>query len=123
MQDLFELKLGDMTMDEYEIKFLELISYMSFIKDEKVKIKRFLDELTSFHEVKIQFDEPMDLEEDIRKAKYMYQQNRGRPTFQKAWYDKKKGKMDQRKKGFKPPFIGISCQSHQQGENLKVIRK
>jgi hypothetical protein len=28
MQELFELKLGNMTMDEYERKFLELLRYM-----------------------------------------------------------------------------------------------
>jgi hypothetical protein len=38
MQDLSKLKLGNMTMDEYERKFLELIRYVSFIRDEKVKI-------------------------------------------------------------------------------------
>jgi hypothetical protein len=38
MQEFFELKLGNMTMDEYEKKFLELLRYVSFIRDEKVKI-------------------------------------------------------------------------------------
>jgi hypothetical protein len=38
MQYFFELKLGNMTMDEYKRNFLELIRYVSFIGDEKVKI-------------------------------------------------------------------------------------
>jgi hypothetical protein len=38
----FELKLGSMTMDEYEKRFFELLKYVDFIKDEKVKIQRFL---------------------------------------------------------------------------------
>jgi hypothetical protein len=42
----------------------------------------------------------------------LYEKNRGRPAFQKAWDDKKKGKMDQRKKGFKFPFIKISSQAY-----------
>jgi hypothetical protein len=37
-------------------------------------------------------------------------------SFQKAWDDKKKGKMDQRKKGFKPPFIRNRSQAYQQGK-------
>jgi hypothetical protein len=41
MQDLFELRLGSMTMTEYEKRFLELLKYVGFIKDEKLKIKRF----------------------------------------------------------------------------------
>jgi hypothetical protein len=38
MKDFFELKLGNMTIDEYEQSFLELLKYVSFIKDEVVKI-------------------------------------------------------------------------------------
>jgi hypothetical protein len=37
--------------------------------------------------------------------KYLYDQNKGREIFQKSWKDKKKEKLDQRKKGFKPPFF------------------
>jgi hypothetical protein len=33
MKALFELKLGSMTMDEYERIFLELLRYVYFIKD------------------------------------------------------------------------------------------
>jgi hypothetical protein len=35
MKEFFELKLGNMTMEEYEKKFLKLIRYVSYIKDEK----------------------------------------------------------------------------------------
>jgi hypothetical protein len=35
MQDFFELNLRSMTMDEYEKKFLELLRYVDFIRDEK----------------------------------------------------------------------------------------
>ena len=38
MQELFELGLGNMTMEEYEKTFMELLSYVEFIQDEKVKI-------------------------------------------------------------------------------------
>jgi hypothetical protein len=38
MHEFFELKLGNMTMEEYENKFLELLRYEGFIKEEKVKI-------------------------------------------------------------------------------------
>jgi hypothetical protein len=38
MQDLFELRLGSMTMAEYEKKFLGLLKHVKFIGDEKVKI-------------------------------------------------------------------------------------
>jgi len=64
-----------------------------------------LSSFPSFYKEKIQFDEPRTLEEFIRKAKYFYEKNKGRLAFQKAWNDNKRGKMDHRKKIFKPPFI------------------
>jgi hypothetical protein len=47
--------------------FLELLRYVGYIKEEKVKIQRFLSGLPSFYRDKIQFDEPKTLEETIRK--------------------------------------------------------
>jgi hypothetical protein len=69
MKDLFELKLGTMSMEEYEKRFFELLKYVDFIKDEKVKIRRFLSGLPSFYNDKIQYDNPKKLEEAIRRAK------------------------------------------------------
>jgi hypothetical protein len=42
MKEFYELKLGTMTMEEYEKRFFELLKYVDFIKDENVKIQRFL---------------------------------------------------------------------------------
>jgi hypothetical protein len=42
-----------MTMDGYEKSFIELLKYVGFIKDEKVKIQRFLGGLPSFYSDKI----------------------------------------------------------------------
>ena len=42
MKEFFELKLGSMTIDEYEQRFLELLKYVHFIKGETVKIHRYL---------------------------------------------------------------------------------
>ena len=68
MQLFFALKLGNMTMQEYENKFLELLRYVNFIKDEKVKIQRFLSGLPTYYKDMIYYDEPKTLEEAIRKA-------------------------------------------------------
>jgi hypothetical protein len=56
------------------------------------------------------------LEEAIKKAKCLYEKNKGRPHFQKDWNDKKKRKMDQRKKGFKTTFFRNIPQTYQQGK-------
>jgi hypothetical protein len=69
-----------MTMEEYERKSLELLKYVDFIKDEKIKIQRFLSGLPSSYKHKIWFDEPKNLEEAMRKTKYLYEHNKGRPS-------------------------------------------
>jgi hypothetical protein len=66
MKEFFELKLGSMTIDEYERRFLELLKYFSFIKDETVKIQTYLRGFSSFISEKIQYDDPNTLEETIR---------------------------------------------------------
>ena len=48
MKEFFDLKLGSMTIDEYERRFLELLKYVSFIKDEPINIQRYLSGLPSF---------------------------------------------------------------------------
>jgi len=81
MQEFFKFKIGNMTMDESERKFLELLRYVEFIKDEKVKIQRFLSGLPTFYKGKIQYDELKTLEETIRMVKYLYEQSKGKETF------------------------------------------
>jgi hypothetical protein len=105
MKEFFELKLESMTIDEYERRFLELLKYVSFIKDETVKIQIYLSGFPSFISDKIQYDDPKTLEETIRRSKCLYDNQKSRPTFQKPWEGKKKFNMDQRKKGTKPPFF------------------
>ena len=121
MKEFFELKLGSMTIDEYERRFLELLKYVSFIKDEIVKIQRYLSGLPSFISDKIQYDDPNTLEETIRRAKCLYDQQKVRPYFQKPWEDNKKFKMDQRKKGAKPPFFRNNPQWQQTHKEPRVI--
>jgi hypothetical protein len=84
---------------------LELLKYVSFIKDETIKIQRYLSGLPSFISDKIQYDDPKTLEETIRRYKCLYDQQKGNPTFQRAWEEKKKFSRDVRKKGINPPFF------------------
>ena len=78
-----------------------MLRYVRYIRDEKVKVQRFLSGFQSYKD-RIEFYEPRTLEEAIRKAKYYYEQSKGTPDFHKAWKDKKNKKFGQRKKGFKP---------------------
>jgi hypothetical protein len=110
MKEFFELKLGSTTIDEYERRFLELLKYVSFIKDETIKIQRYLSGFTLFINDKIQYGDPKTLEETIRRDICLYDQLKARLSFQKAWEDNKKFKMDHRKKGDKPPFFRNNTQ-------------
>jgi hypothetical protein len=74
MEELFELRLGSMSMVEYEKNFLGLLKYVGFINDEKVKIQMFLSGLPTFYKENIRYDEPKTLTKTIRKDKYLYEQ-------------------------------------------------
>ena len=76
-------------MEEYANKFLELLRYVRYIKEEKVKIQHFLSRLPQSYKYLIEFDEPRTLEEAIRKAKYCYDQNKGNLDHHKASKEKK----------------------------------
>ena len=89
-------------MDEYANKFLELLRYVWYIRDEKVKVQQFLSGLPQSYKDRIEFYELRTLEEAIRRAKYCYEQSKGKPNYHKTWKDKKNENSDQRKKGFKP---------------------
>ena len=64
--------LGQLTMEEYANKFLELLRYVRYIRDDKMKIQHFLSGLPQSYKDITEFDEPRTLEEAIRKAKYCY---------------------------------------------------
>jgi hypothetical protein len=110
MKEFFEINIGSMTIDEYERRFLELLKYVAFIKDEQVKIRRYLSGMPPIINDKIQYDDPKTLDETIRRAKCISDQQRGRSTFQKASENKMKSKMEQRKKEAKPPFFRNTMQ-------------
>jgi len=63
-------------MDEYEKMLFELLNYVDFIKDEKVKIQRFLSGLPYIYSDNIQYDNPKNLEEAIRIEKHIYEHSK-----------------------------------------------
>jgi hypothetical protein len=89
---------------------LEILKYVPFIKDEAVKIQTYLSGLPPSIGDRIQYGDPKTMEETIRREKCLYEKQRERPTFQKAWDDLNKFRKEQRKKGNKPPFFRNSPQ-------------
>ena len=94
MKEFFKLKLGSMTVDEYKRSFLELLKYVPFIKDETVKIQRYLSGFPPSIGDKIQYDDPKNMEETIRRVEGLSEQQRKKFTFRKAWENKNKFQMD-----------------------------
>ena len=108
MHNFSELNLGIMAMDEYENKLLELLKYVYFIQYEKVNIQRFLSGLPTFYKDRINYDAPSNLEEVIRKTKFMYNQIKGRLDLHKTWKSKMQEKNDQKSKRNFKYFVVLS---------------
>ena len=49
------MRLGQQTMEEYANKFLELLRYVWYIKDEKVKVQHFLSGLPQSYKIELSF--------------------------------------------------------------------
>jgi hypothetical protein len=58
-----------MAMDDLINKFLDLLRFVPYIKEDKVKIQRFLSCLPQSYKDIIEFDNPKSLNEVFRKAK------------------------------------------------------
>jgi len=73
VKEFHELHIGSMTMDAVINRFLDLLHYVPYIKEEKVKIQQFLGCLPpSFHDG-IEFDMPKMLDTTLHKAWLYYE--------------------------------------------------
>ena len=95
-------------MEQYANKFLELLRYVRYIKNEKVKIKCFLSGLPQYYKDRIEFYEPRNLEEAIRKAKYCYEKIKNKPDHRKTWKNKMNEKSYRRRKVTNLLTLGIN---------------
>ena len=97
--------MGEKSMEQHIHKFLELLRYVDYMKDERVNIQSFLRNLPLNYWDRIQFVNPLTLDEAIRMEMHCYEQEKGKSKVQPTWKGKWKGRFDQRKSGFKtPPF-------------------
>lgn len=65
--------MGSMTDDEYTSRFMELLRYVPYLKEEKDKVQRFISGLLVAYKDQIEFDDPRSLEESIQKLKNYYE--------------------------------------------------
>jgi hypothetical protein len=100
-KEFYELKLGQLTIEEYVNKFLDLLRYVPYIKAKNAKVQRFVSRLPKDYQNKIEFDEPKTLEDTIRKARYCHEQLGQWTEPHEGWKQKNSSRFQ--KKGFKSP--------------------
>ena len=62
-----------MTMEDLINKFLDLLRFVPYIKEEKVKVQRFLSCLPQAYKEIFEFDNPKTLDEVLRKARLCFE--------------------------------------------------
>ena len=67
--EFHELRLGQLTIDEFVTKFTNPLRYVPYIPKEKAKVKRFLNCLSAVYKEKMDFDNPKTMDEAVRKAR------------------------------------------------------
>jgi len=118
-KEFHELRLGQMTMEEDLNRFLELLRYVDYKKNEKAKIQRFLSGLPQSYRDIIEFVEPKTLDDTIQKAMHCYEQNKGRYKEHQSGRGKPKGKFDPKNKECKPPHYRNQPRNVQQGQQAQ----
>jgi hypothetical protein len=73
-KEFYELRLGQMDMEDLINKFLELLRFVPYIREDKVKIQWFLSYLPQSYKDIIEFDNPKSLSEVFKKSQMCYDQ-------------------------------------------------
>ena len=71
-KEFHDLRLGQMTMDDYVTKFTSLLRYVPYLREEKAKVQRFLSSLPTHVRERIEFVNPQTMDEAICKARMCY---------------------------------------------------
>ena len=69
VKEFHKVLMGSMTMDAFINRFLDLLHYVPYIKDEKVKIQQFLGCLPPNFWERIEFNIPKTLDTTLHKAR------------------------------------------------------
>jgi hypothetical protein len=67
-KEFYELQLGQMAMEDLINKFLELLRFVPYIWEDKVKIHQFLSCLPQYYKDIIDYDNPKSLSDVFKKA-------------------------------------------------------
>lgn len=84
--------MGSMTDEEHTRILLQLLRYVPYLKEEKVNIQRFVSGLSVPFKYNIKFDEPISLEEAIKKLNHCYKQSKRNTESNQDWKGNEKNK-------------------------------
>lgn len=103
--------MGSMIYEEYNSRFLLLLRYVPYLREEKAKVQRFISGFQFTCNDRIEFDGPRSLEEAIRKLKHCYEQSKHKVKH------KHDLKINEKAKGKWPPKRGRHEQDASEKEN------
>ena len=89
-------------MKDLNSKFLSLLRCVPYLVDEKPKVHQFLSCLPYHIKDMIEYDNPKNLEEAMRKANFCYEQNRKKESMANWKAKNNNNQYDQKKKEFAP---------------------
>ena len=89
-----------MSMKELSTKFVSLLRYVPYIIDENPKAQICLSCLPTRFKDRIEFDNPKNLEEAMRKYDLCYEHIKKRESLPN-WKNKNTSHFDQKRRGFK----------------------
>ena len=73
VKEFHELHMGSMTMDTFINRFLDVLHYVPYIREEKLKIQQFLGFLPPSFWDRIEFNMPKILDTALHKARLCYE--------------------------------------------------
>ena len=81
VKEFHKLRMGSITMDSFINIFLDLIHYVPYIKDVKLKIQQFLGCLPPNFQERIEFDMPKTLDTTLHKSRIFYEHGKLRRKY------------------------------------------
>ena len=103
VKEFHELRMGSMNMDSFINILLDLLQYVPYIKDEKVKIQHFLGCFPPNVQERMEFDMPKTLETTLHKQRIFYEHGQLKKEKINKRRDRSRTFFDNHKPGFNPP--------------------
>ena len=103
VKEFHELRMGSLAMDSFINRFLDMLHYVPYIKDDKVKIQQFLGCLPPKFQERIDFDMPKTLDTTLHKDRLFYEHGKLRKENLNRNRNRSKNFSENHKPGFNPP--------------------